>query len=105
MESYISEALARLPRFNGFLIDEDIDPELCPTLRKFGFRAVSAIKIAPGDRDENHLVWARKRRKIFVTRDLFRNRETRYALHAELYYRGGHIIRLGGDEKQGNLID
>ena len=90
----------------AFLIDADCDPELVTLLRKVGFRArgVWTLRLTGKPKHVNEdtafLIWARQHGYILVCHDLHRDTKTKYAFWSEMYYRGGHLIRIGGHPGQ-----
>jgi len=94
----------------AFLVDADCDPELVTLLRKVGFRArgVWTLRLSGESKhvneDTGFLIWAREHGCILVCHDLHGDSKTKYAFWSEMYYRGGHLIRIGGQPGQSALL-
>lgn len=86
------EQLTSLVRF---LVDSDIDPELVYLLRKVGFKATHATWHDIPNNDTGYLIWGRNHGYILVNHDKHKDATTRYSFYSEMYYRGGHVIRVG----------
>lgn len=87
-----------------FLIDTDVDVELIDLLKKVGFRARNALTINVPNDDTELLKWAREHGYILVCHDKHRDAKAKYSFYAELYYRGGQIIRISGQPGQDILM-
>ena len=88
------------PSRERFLVDSDCDPELVHLLRRVGFRSKSVLGLTIPNDDTECLKWARKHGYILVCHDKHRDAKTRYAFYSEMYYRGGQLIRIGGQPGQ-----
>ena len=83
-------------------MDGDIDPELAYYLRAVGFD----VQLAPRDNpqvienDVEVLRYARKRRRIVVCHDRYKDRESELKLFPEIYNNRGRILRIGGNSSQ-----
>jgi hypothetical protein len=86
----------------AFLIDADCDPELVGLLRKVGFRAKGAwtVRSKHANEDTGFLIWARDHGYILVCHDVHGDTKTKHAFWSEMYYHGGHLIRIGGTSGQ-----
>ena len=87
-----------------FLIDSDCDPELVNLLRRIHFQARSVLKIKIKGRHRNddtqNLIWAREHGYMLVCHDQISDAQTRHSFNSELYYRGGQVLRIGGQPGQ-----
>ncbi len=87
-----------------FLADTDVDPEIVILLRKLGFLARSAHKIKCVNDDTQLLKWARRNGYILVCHDRHKDTKTKHAFYAEMYRRGGHVIRVTQPPSQSPLL-
>jgi hypothetical protein len=90
----------------AFLVDADCDPELVTLFRKVGFKArgVWTVRLVGKakhvNEDTGFLIWAREHGYILVCHDLHGDTKTKHAFWSEMYYRGGQLIRIGGQPGQ-----
>lgn len=91
------------PERERFLVDTDVDVEVIDLLRRLGFRARNALMVKAPNDDTQLLIWARDHDYILVCHDKHRDAKARYSFYAEMYYRGGRVIRIGGQPGQDAL--
>ena len=90
-----------LPSLDRLLLDGDVNAYLERYLTAIGFDVVFATRVDVDIHDDTAILkWARRRRRIMVCHDKFRDRQTRRELYQEVYANGGRIIRIGGPPDQ-----
>ena len=90
-----------LPRLERLLLDGDVNAYLERYLTAIGFDVVFATQVDVDIHDDTAILkWARRRRRIMVCHDKFRDGQTRIKLFQEVYTNGGRIIRIGGKPDQ-----
>ena len=84
------------------LLDADVRVELLRLLAVVGFRPLTVLDLDDVDvhDDVDILRWARRRRRILVTHDHFRDRSTKVRMNLEIAERGGRVITLLGGPDQ-----
>ena len=84
----------------AFLVDSDCDPQLVLLFRALGFRARNVLNVQLPNDDTLLWAWARNHGYILVCHDKHRDAESRFSFFSEMYYRGGQVIRIGGQPGQ-----
>jgi hypothetical protein len=89
------------PELERLLLDGDVNAYLERYLTAIGFDVLFATRVDVDIHDDTAILkWARRRGRIMVCHDKFRDGQTRMSLFREVYENGGHIIRIGGRPDQ-----
>jgi len=86
----------RLPKAERLLLDADINPRLAQYLTATGFDVVFAPDTDVDIHDDTAILrWARRRSRIMVCHDKFKDGKTRFKIFEEVYENGGRVIQVG----------
>ena len=89
------------PKLERLLLDADVNAYLGRYLESIGFDVLFAPKVTVNIRDDTAVLkWARRRRRILVCHDRFKDGQTRTKLFFEIFQNGGRVIRIGGGPQQ-----
>lgn len=99
-----SATSTRKPRkIQRLAADGDLHPDFVVLLRAVGFD-VADVRFHPDpatvQSDQAVLIWARDEGRILVCHDRHKDRATRKDFYNEIYFRGGKVIEVGGDNSQ-----